>query len=166
MAGEQRKVRLAGKRAARKAARKAGRKAERKAKRKARKQVAASKQARVAKKIAPADKELRKNLEAAFKAAKSAHKVVSKEKGPTDLAKNRKLQKNAKDAGQTLRDVCKTIGVKPGKSRRSKGIVKTLAVLGIGGGVALAKNEGLREKTLDTMFGKEQEFDYSSTTSP
>jgi hypothetical protein len=36
----------------------------------------------------------------------------------------------------------------------------------IGAGVAVAVSEGLRNKVLDTLFGAEEEFDYTSTTAP
>ena len=36
----------------------------------------------------------------------------------------------------------------------------------IGAGVALAVSSDLRSKVLDALFGKEEEFDYTSTTSP
>ena len=32
--------------------------------------------------------------------------------------------------------------------------------------MAIALSEGLRNKVLDTLFGAEEEFDYTSTTSP
>jgi hypothetical protein len=38
-------------------------------------------------------------------------------------------------------------------------------VLGaVGAGVALAVSEGLRKKVLDTLFGAEEEFEYTSNT--
>jgi hypothetical protein len=36
----------------------------------------------------------------------------------------------------------------------------------IGAGLAIALNEGLRSKVLDMLFGSEEEFEYTSTTSP
>ena len=35
----------------------------------------------------------------------------------------------------------------------------------VGGAVALAVSEGLRKKVLDALFGAEEEFEYTSTTS-
>ena len=47
---------------------------------------------------------------------------------------------------------------------------RTLADVGssiaIAGAVALAASEGLRNKVLDALFGAEEEFDYSSNTTP
>jgi hypothetical protein len=39
-------------------------------------------------------------------------------------------------------------------------------VLVVGAGLALALSEGLRKKVLDAMFGAEEEFEYTSTTTP
>ena len=41
-----------------------------------------------------------------------------------------------------------------------------MLVLAAGGLLAIALSEGLRSKVLDLLFGAEEEFDYSSTTSP
>jgi hypothetical protein len=35
----------------------------------------------------------------------------------------------------------------------------------VGGGLALALSEGLRKKVLDALFGAEEEFEYTSSTS-
>jgi hypothetical protein len=36
----------------------------------------------------------------------------------------------------------------------------------VGAGAAIALNEGLRKKVLDALFGAEEEFEYTSTTTP
>src|SRR3712207_6960774 len=36
----------------------------------------------------------------------------------------------------------------------------------VAGGLALALSEGLRKKVLDALFGAEEEFEYTSTTTP
>jgi hypothetical protein len=36
----------------------------------------------------------------------------------------------------------------------------------VGAGLALALSEGLRKKVLDGLFGAEEEFEYTSTTTP
>jgi hypothetical protein len=50
------------------------------------------------------------------------------------------------------------------KKKRSGGFGKVLLVGIAGAGVALAVSEGLRKKVLDALFGAEEEFEYSSTT--
>ena len=50
--------------------------------------------------------------------------------------------------------------------RRRGGLGRSLLLLAIAGGLALVLSESLRSKVLDLMFGAEEEFDYSSTTTP
>ena len=52
------------------------------------------------------------------------------------------------------------------KKKRRGGFAKLLLVGIVGAGVAVAVSESLRNKVLDTLFGAEEEFDYTSTTSP
>jgi hypothetical protein len=42
----------------------------------------------------------------------------------------------------------------------------TLLLLIVGAATALALSEGLRKKVLDALFGAEEEFEYTSTTTP
>ena len=54
----------------------------------------------------------------------------------------------------------------PKKQKRSGGGFGRLLLLGVvGGAVALVVSEGLRKKVLDALFGAEEEFEYTSTTS-
>lgn len=116
-------------------------------------------------KAAIEDKELRANVDAVLAAAKTAHNHVTRSKGPNKkLLNNKKLKRSLDHAGEALVDACKSMGVKPGKKRSR--VVMGAAVLGAGGAAAVGLSPGLREKTLSTLFGKEQEFDYSSTTEP
>ena len=41
-----------------------------------------------------------------------------------------------------------------------------LVVALVGAGLALALSEGLRKKALDALFGAEEEFEYTATTTP
>ena len=50
--------------------------------------------------------------------------------------------------------------------RRRKGPGRFLLLLAFGAILALVLSSGLRSKVLDMMFGAEEEFDYTSTTSP
>jgi hypothetical protein len=52
------------------------------------------------------------------------------------------------------------------KRSRKGGIGRLLLVAIVGGVIALAASEGLRNKVLDALFGAEEEFDYSSNTTP
>ena len=51
------------------------------------------------------------------------------------------------------------------KKRKRHGGRKLLLVV-VGAGLALALSEGLRKKLLDALFGAEEEFEYTSTTTP
>ena len=48
------------------------------------------------------------------------------------------------------------------KAKRRGGLI----LLVVGAGLALALSEGLRKKVLDALFGAEEEFEYTSTTTP
>ena len=52
------------------------------------------------------------------------------------------------------------------KRKRSGGFGKLILLALVGGGLAIALSEDVRNKVLDLLFGKEEEFDYTSTTSP
>ena len=54
----------------------------------------------------------------------------------------------------------------PKKKKRGFGVGKLLLVGVVGGAVALAVSEGLRKKVLDALFGAEEEFEYTSVTTP
>ena len=69
-----------------------------------------------------------------------------------------------RDATAALRDAPKHN--KPAKQKRKGGIGRLLLVAIIGGAVAVAVSESLRNKVLDALFGAEEEFDYTSNTTP
>jgi hypothetical protein len=51
-------------------------------------------------------------------------------------------------------------------SKKRRGPGRYLLLLAFGAVLALALSEGLRSKVLDVLFGAEEEFDYTSTTTP
>jgi hypothetical protein len=112
------------------------------------------------------DEELRDNVLGAFGAAKSAYGRLSNGKAPTKaLLDDKKLHRDLKHAADSLRTAAESLRDAPnaGRSRRRG---RTLVLIVLSAGVALALSEGLRTKVLDALFGKEEEFDYTSTTSP
>jgi hypothetical protein len=112
------------------------------------------------------DEELRSNLMAAYGAARSAYGRLNNGKAPAKaLMEDRKLQKELKEAAGALRDASGSLREPPKRARKG-GIGRGLLLLIVGGALAVALSEGLRTKVLDTLFGAEEEFDYSSTTTP
>jgi hypothetical protein len=52
------------------------------------------------------------------------------------------------------------------KKKKRRGLGRLLLVALVGGGLALALSEDLRKKVLDALFGAEEEFEYTATTTP
>jgi hypothetical protein len=111
------------------------------------------------------DPDLRENVREAFESARSAYRRMSDGKAPAKaLVEDKKLQRDLRDASQSLREAADQIR---GKRRRKKHRGRRLLMLLIvGGAVALIVSEGTRKAVLDKLFGAEEEFEYSSTTSP
>jgi hypothetical protein len=109
------------------------------------------------------DQELRDNLRNAFVSAKKAYGRVNG-KSPAKALDDKKAQRELKDAAASFKEAADSLrGQK--KRKRRKG--RLLFVALVGGGLALALSEGLRKKVLDALFGAEEEFEYSaSTTTP
>ena len=111
------------------------------------------------------DEDLRKNIVQAYESARDAYGRLSNGKNPTtQIFEDKKLQKHVKEAAGNLRDVSVSLREAPKKQRKG-GFGRILLLGVVGSGVALALSEGLRKKVLDTLFGAEEEFEYTSTTS-
>jgi hypothetical protein len=110
------------------------------------------------------DEDLRKNIVQAYESARDAYGRLSNGKNPTtQIFEDKKLQKHVKNAAGNLRDVSVSLREAPKKQRKG-GFGRILLLGVVGSGVALALSEGLRKKVLDTLFGAEEEFEYTSTT--
>ena len=108
------------------------------------------------------DQELRENLRSAFVSARKAYGRVNG-KGPAKALDDKKVQRELKDAASSLRDAADAL--RGGRKRkRRRGRVLLVAV--VGPGLALALSEGLRKKVLDALFGAEEEFEYTASTTP
>ena len=112
------------------------------------------------------DAELRDNIRDAIEQTRKAYARLSNGKAPTKaLMEDKKLQKELREAAVSLRDV--GVALKEGPKRKKKRrLGRKLFILAVGAGLALALSEGLRKKVLDALFGAEEEFDYTSTTTP
>jgi hypothetical protein len=112
------------------------------------------------------DEDLRDNVRVAFEAARNAYGRLSNGKKPVKaLADDKKLQKDLRKSAEALKEAGAALREGPKKKRRF-GLGKLLFVAIIGGAIAVATNEGIRNKVLDLVFGAEEEFDYTSTTAP
>jgi hypothetical protein len=117
------------------------------------------------------DDELRDNMVVAFEAAKNAYTRLNKGKAPAkNLIEDKKLHSELKKSADALREASSALRDAPKhsvpKKKRKGGFGKLLLVAIIGGAVAIAASEGLRNKVLDALFGAEEEFDYTSNTTP
>jgi hypothetical protein len=110
------------------------------------------------------DEDLRENLRTAYESARNAYSRMSNGKGPAKaLFDDKKTQKELQTAASELKEAADAIrGGKKKKGRKRTGLL----LLIVGAGAALALSEGLRKKVLDALFGAEEEFEYTSTTSP
>jgi hypothetical protein len=108
------------------------------------------------------DEDLRDNLVQAYESARKAYDRLSNGKSPTkQIFDDKKLQKDIKKSASSVKDASLALRQSP---KRKRGAGKFL-VLGLASaGVALAVSSDLRKKVLDTLFGAEEEFEYTSTT--
>ncbi len=113
------------------------------------------------------DPELRDNLRVAYESGRNAYDRLSNGKGPGKaLLDDKKLHKDLKNAADSLRDASEALRDGPRKKKRKGGLGRLLLLTIVGGAVALAVSEDARNKVLDLLFGAEEEFDYTSTTTP
>jgi adenylosuccinate synthase len=110
------------------------------------------------------DAELRENLRSAFDSARKAYTRMSNSKGPVKaFAEDKKVQRELRDAASSLKDATDSLR---GAKKKKRGKFRLLLVGVVGAGLALAFSEGLRKKVLDALFGAEEEFEYTGSTTP
>ncbi len=117
------------------------------------------------------DEDLRDNMVVAFEAAKHAYSRLNKGKAPTkNLIEDKKLHAEVRRSADALRDATAALRDAPKHTsppkKRKGGFGRLLLVAIVGGAIAIALSEGLRNKVLDALFGAEEEFDYTSNTTP
>lgn len=115
------------------------------------------------------DDQLRDNMVVAVEAARNAYARLNNGKKPAKaLMEDKKLHKEIKRSSDALREASVALRTAPkplAKAKKRKGgLGKLMLVAIIGGAIAIATSEGLRNKVLDALFGAEEEFDYSSNT--
>jgi hypothetical protein len=120
------------------------------------------------------DSKLRDNITTAIDSGKSAYDRLVSSKAPHKaVIDDKKLQRDLRTTGEAVRDVASSLSNAPKKQKAKKGLRlgRKLLILGVAAGAALAGSEKLRSKVLDTLFGAEEEFQYtppapSPTTPP
>jgi hypothetical protein len=111
------------------------------------------------------DEELRDSLRNAFEAAKGAYtRATGNGHSPVKaVTSDKKVQKDLRNAAENLREASEQLRA-PKKKKKSK--LGRLILFGIVAGiVALVVSEDARKTVLDALFGAEEEFEYTSSTS-
>jgi hypothetical protein len=110
------------------------------------------------------DEELRDSLKNAFEAARGAYgRATSNGSAVKAVTSDKKVQRDLHTAAENLRDVSERLRA-PKKRKKSRlGRIVMLAL--IGAVIALILSEDARKTVLDALFGAEEEFEYTSTTS-
>jgi hypothetical protein len=112
------------------------------------------------------DEELRESIRNAFESARGAYARASGNgKGTVKaMTSDKKVQKDLRSAAESLREASEQL--RAPKRRRKKSRLGRLILLAIvGGAIALVVSEDARKTVLDALFGAEEEFEYTSTTS-
>ena len=129
------------------------------------------------------DDELRESLKDAFESAKSAYgRATGNGKSTVQaVTGDKKVQKDLRKAAESLQEASESLRSKPKKRKGGIGRLLLIAIVGVvayfvfftgkhpiaivGAVIALAVSEGARKAVLDALFGAEEEFEYTSTTS-
>ena len=112
------------------------------------------------------DEDLRESIVEAYESARAAYNRLNNGKSPAKaIFDDKKLQKELSNAATSLRDATVSLREAP-KKQKGGGLGRKLLLLVVAGGAALALSEGLRKKVLDALFGAEEEFEYTSATTP
>ena len=108
------------------------------------------------------DEQLRNNLRDAYGAARHAYDRITKNGKPAQrLMDDKKVQKDIRSAADSLREASDQLRGR----RKRKGRLGRLILLGaVGAGITLALSESARKAVMDSLFGAEEEFEYTSTT--
>jgi hypothetical protein len=109
------------------------------------------------------DEELRNSVKDAFDAARHAYSRMSNGKGPVRaVTEDKKVQRDLRTAAESLRDASDRLRGRT--KQRHWGRILVIALLGAV--LAIALSEDLRKTVLDRLFGAEEEFEYTSQTTP
>ena len=109
------------------------------------------------------DDDLRDNLRDAFESARGAYtRATGAGKGPAKaVTSDKKVQKDLRKAAESLREASDRLKAPKRKSRLGRLVLFAL----VAAGIALVLSEDARKTVLDALFGAEEEFEYTSSTS-
>jgi hypothetical protein len=112
------------------------------------------------------DGTLRDNVTNVIESGKGAYERLASNGAPHKaVLEDDKLHQHVESAAASIRDIALALNDvdtkhnQPFKKKKHRG--RLLLVLLIGAVVALVLSEGLRNKLLDALFGKEEEFQYT-----
>jgi len=110
------------------------------------------------------DDELRDNLRKAFESARGAYgRATGNGKSPVSaMTSDKKVQKDLRSAAESLREASEQLRA-PKKRKKRLGRLILLGL--VAAALALIFSEDARKTVLDALFGAEEEFEYTSTTS-
>jgi hypothetical protein len=110
------------------------------------------------------DEELRDSLKKAFEAARGAYgRATSNGSTVKAVTSDKKVQRDLKSAAENLRDASEAL--RAPKKRKKSRLGRLILLALVGTAVALIFSEDARKTVLDALFGAEEEFEYTSTTS-
>jgi hypothetical protein len=116
------------------------------------------------------DGTLRDNVTNVIESGKGAYERLASNGAPHKaVLEDDKLHQHVESAAASIRDIALALNdvdakhKQPFKKKKHRG--RKLLLLLVGFGVALALSEGLRNKLLDALFGKEEEFQYTPPAS-
>jgi len=111
------------------------------------------------------DEELRDNLREAFEAARGAYgRATGNGKGAVKaVTSDKKVQKDLRSAAESLREASEQL--KAPRKRKKSRLGRLILFSLVAAGIALVLSEDARKTVLDALFGAEEEFEYTSTTS-
>jgi hypothetical protein len=110
------------------------------------------------------DDELRDNLRDAFESARGAYgRATGNGKGTVKaVTSDKKVQKDLRKAVENLQEASERL--RPPKKRKSR-LGRLILLALVGAAIALVVSEDARKTVLDALFGAEEEFEYTSTSS-
>lgn len=113
------------------------------------------------------DDDLRANLRDAYESARDAYDRAVDGKGPAKaVLEDKRMQDDLRSAAESLRSASEALREPEKPAKKKRGFGRLLLVALIAAVLALALSEDLRKALLDRLFGAEEEFEYTSTTTP